>query len=507
MNGTTPSPYNVRQVTRAPIGRRTTVAPQNNRVSVGPSEPRRSIFDRGQTSAIGPGFAIPLPATGSTMVMNTPSTIKRNGVDSIVTQGNSKRNKVDLGGNTAQELALLRATQLGRTPVRPVFNDAEPRINGAFGRTPGEGLPVMAGMPGFRNPLPMNVDYSRTTGSENIIFEGLRQPPPSVANMSPAFGAGSAGLRGTSTTSQFMQVPSAVAPTAGGSGPNPATLFNEAAADIEKKTKSGSPNARITYTHTLNEVAAAYAAATQEKTIWIIPIVFEEGGQGWNGQSGQLYNFGIDVQHAGYNLAIANYMIALSQKYPDSPADVITPDHLLTNFRYGGIVAAEEGATKSQYISKDDAHIHRNIVFTVQGEANVYNYWGDVKYGQKVGLVLKGVALKNIFAHHYLDAGSYNIDATDPTSIRVINQQALSNNPLQFVPWYDEEGMADEPDPSMLEYIDDYGTVRQGVYIPVGTVLQVFGEVANKSYTDRSWASAAATYKSGMIRILVNTFE
>ena len=498
-----PSSTTVRTVSMAPIGTRRVGAPQRH-IAAGASEPRRSIFDAGRTAAVGPGYLIPNPATGGTTMMMTPSITKRNGVDSIVTGGNSKRQKLDIGGNSAAELAALRGTQLGRTPVRPVFNDSEPRINGAFGRT-NEGVPVMPNMPAFRNPLPMGVDYSRTTGSENIIFRGLRQPLPSVTNMTPAFG-GSRGLSGTSTTSQFMQVPSAVAP-AGGSGPNPVDLFNQAAGDIEKKTKSGSPNARITYTHTLNEIAAAYAGVTQEKTLWIIPIVFEEGGSGYNANRGDLFHFGVDVEHSGYNLAIANYMLAISQVYPNSHAEVITPQHVLTNFRFGGVVASEEGPTKSQYVDKQDAHIHRNIVFTVQGEANVYNYWGDVKYGQRIGLILKGVALKNIFAHHYLDVGSYNIDAADPTSIRAINQQALSNVPLQFVPWYDDEGMMSRPDPSQLEYLDDYGIVRMGIFIPIGTVLQVFGEVANQAYISRSWTSAAATYKSGMLRILVNTFE
>jgi hypothetical protein len=482
---------------------RRTTAPQSRR-TVAASEPRRSIFDAGRTAAVGAGFTIPNPSTGPTMMMMTPSTTKRKGYDSIVTGGASKRAQVDLGGNSPAVDAALRASQLGRTPVRPVFNDSEPRINGAFGRT-NEGVPVMPNMPAFRNPLPMGVDYSRTTGPENIIFSGLRQPLPSVATMSPAFGV-SRGLSGTGTTGQFMQVPSAVAP-AGGSAPNPVDLFNRAAGDIEKKTKSGSPNARITYTHTLNEIAAAYAGVTQEKTIWIIPIVFEEGGMGYNANRGDLFHFGVDIQHSGYNLAIANYMLALSQVYPNSHADVITPQHVLTNFRVGGVVAAEEGPTKSQYVDKQDSHIHRNIVFTVQGEANIYNYWGDVKYGQRIGLILKGVALKNIFAHHYLDVGSYNIDAADPTSIRALNQQALSNNPLQFVPWFDDEGMSSRPDPSQLEYLDDYGIVRMGIFIPIGTVLQVFGEVANQCYISRAWTSAAATYKSGLLRILVNTFE
>jgi len=503
MNGTNPSGTTVRTVSMAPIGRRTTQAPQNNRVSVGASEPRRSIFDQGRTAPIGQGFAIPIPAAGQTISMFTPSITKRNGVDSIVTQGNSKKAKVNLGGNSAQELAMMRASQLGRTPVRPVFNDSEPRINGQFGRT-NEGLPLMPNMPAFNNPLPMNVNSSRTTGGENIILQGLRQPLPSVATMSPAFGV-SRGLSGTGTTGQFMQVPSAVAPTAGGSGPNPADLFNAAAADIEKKTKSGSPNARVTYTHTLNEVAAAYAGATQEKTIWILPIVIEEGGQGWSNEHSSLYNFSVDVEHAGYQLAIANYLIALSQLFPKSRAEEITPEIILSNFRFGGIVAAEEGPTKSQYVDKQDAHIHRNIVFTVQGEANVFNYWGDVAYGQTVGLIVKGVPLKNIFAHHYLDVGSYNIDPSDPTQVREINQRALSNNPLQFVPWHSDNGMIDEPSTAELEYVDNFQRVRQGVFIKIGTVIQVFGEVANDAYIKRAWASSAATYKTGMLRILVDT--
>lgn len=496
-----PSSQTVRSATLAPIGRKTNQAPQNNRVSVGASEPRRSRFDAGRLGPIGPEPRLPAATSSVTISMQTPSITKRRGIDSIVTGGNSKRQKVDLGGNNARELAALRQTQLGRTSRTPSFNDTEPRLNGMF-RGP-QGMPVAANMPGFRNPLPMNSNYSRTVGPENIIFEGLRQPLPSVTNMSPA--TGPSGLSGTSTTNQFMQRSNGLARI--GSGPSAIDLFNQAAGEMEKKTKSGSPNARITYTHTLNEMAAAYAGVTQEKTIWILPIVFEEGGMGVDGNRGDLFHWGVDVEHAGYSLAIANYILAVSQPFPASFAEVMTPQMILTNFRFAGIVAAEEGATKSQYVDKPDAHIHRNIVFTVQGEADVFNYWGDAKYGQRVGLIVKGVPLKNIFAHHYLDVGSYNIDAVEPAAIRALNKTALSNNPLQFVPWFDDEGMANEPSPGELEYVDDYGVMHLGVYIPVGTVIQVFGEVANKIHIERAWVSAAATVSAGMIRILVDTFE
>jgi hypothetical protein len=493
-----PSSQTVRGVTLAPIGRKTTQAPQN-RSRVAASEPRRSIMDPGRLAPIGRQPTLEA-ATGSvTISMQTPSITKRNGYDSIVTQGNSKRAKVDLGGNNAIERAALRASQLGRDPRVPVFDDSQPRLNQMY-RGP-SGLPVAGNMPGFRNPLPMGVNYSRTVGPENIIFEGLRQPLPSVATMSPA--TGPSGLAGTSTTNQFMQRSDGVARL--GSNPVPAELFNVAAGDIEKKTKSGSPNARVTYTHKLNEMAAAYAGVGQEKTVWVIPIVFEEGGMGADIGTSSLFHWGVDIEHAGYNLSIANYMLAISQSFPKNFAEVMTAQMILTNFRLGGVVAAEEGATKTQYVDKADSNIHRNIVFTVQGPANVFNYWGDVKYQSTVGFIVKGVPLKNIFAHHYLDAGSYNIDAVEPAAIRALNKTALSNNPLQFVPWFDSEGMSDRPGLEELEYVDDYGCIRLGIFIPIGTVMQVYGEVANQDHIDRAWVSAAAAVSSGMLQILVNT--
>jgi hypothetical protein len=499
-----PSPIVPRAITMAPIGRKQTQAPQR-RMAIGASQPRRTVLNADQTASIGTGYAIPVPQSGARISMPSgPSITKRKGVDSMVLQGASKRQQVDLGGSSPAEYAALRATQLGRTSTTPRFNDSEPRF---FQQGRGnQGLPVANNLPPFTNPLPMNVNYSRTVGAERIIFQGMESslPMPSVATMSPAFGV-SRGLAGTSTTSQFMNVDSGGTPR-GGSGPDIVAQFNAAAGNIEKKTKTGSPNARTTYTHTLNEMAAAYAAVAQEKMIWIVPILIEDGAMTFDGKSGQLQSWGVDIQHAGHNLAVANYMLALSQPFPRKIAEIQKVENVLSQFRYAGVVASEEGATKSQYVDKEDAHIHRNIVMTLQGEVDVYNYWGDVKYGQSVGLIVKGVPLKDIFAHHYINAGTFNIDAVEPAAVRKVDTSALSNNPIQYVPWFDEVGMSEEPDISELEYGDDFGIVRTGVFIRVGTVIQVYDEVANEAYISRAPYSVAATVKTGLLRILVTTF-
>jgi hypothetical protein len=488
----------------APIGRKQTQAPQRS-MTIGASEPRRTVLNADRTAAIGTGYAIPVPQSGARIAMPSgPSITKRNGVDSIVLQGNSKRQKVDLGGNSPQELAALRATQLGRTSTTPRFNDSEPSFF-QMGRG-NQGLPVANNLPPFTNPLPMNVNYARTAGAERIIFQGMQSsmPFPSVATMAPAFGV-SRGLAGTSTTSQFMNIDSGAAPR-GGSAPDIVSQFNTAAANIEKKTKTGSPNARTTYTHTLTEMAAAYAAVAQEKMIWVVPILIEDGAMTFDGRSGQLKSWDVDTQHAGHNLAVANYMLALAQQFPRKISEIRTVEQILANFRYAGVVASEEGPTKSQYVDKADAHIHRNIVMTIQGEVDVYNYWGDVKYGQTVGLIVKGVPLKDVFAHHYINAGTYNIDAVEPAAVRKIDTSALSNVPIQYVPWFDENGMSDEPDLKDLKYGDDYGICRTGPFIRVGTVIQVYDEVANEAYISRAPFSVAATVKTGLLRVLVTTF-
>ena len=90
--------------------------------------------------------------------------------------------------------------------------------------------------------------------------------------------------------------------------------------------------------------------------------------------------------------------------------------------------------------------------------------------------------------------------------MRKVDKSALSNVPIQYVPWHDENGMSDEPDLGELEYRDDFGICRMGTFIRVGTVIQVYDEVANEAFISRAPFSVAATVKSGLLRILVTTF-
>lgn len=494
-----PSQLSNRAITMKRPGRPAGVLPQTH-MTLAQNGPRRSVFDPGATNPIGGGGrGVRLPPNGPVMSMQTPSTTKRKGINSIVLDGNSKRPKVELGGNNPRELAQLRQMGLANSPNVPVLDDANPRIQ-QLQLGGAQQLPMASGMPGFRNPLPMNVNYSRNEGGEQVVYQGLRQPLPSVATMAPSFASS---LSNTASNATFVTPNQPSART--GQVQNPTALFADAARRLEKNTKSGTPNARITYTVRLAEAAAAYAAFAQEKMILITPVMTDDDSTTFNARMSELMLGQIDIEYVAFNLAIANYMLALSQLYPTSRDQIITPDQVIDSFRYSGIVASEEGPTQSQYTNKADAHIHRNIVFTIQGEADVFNYWGAVHYGQKVGLIVKGVALKNVFAHHYLDVGTYNIDAMNPAAVRKLKADALSNNPVQFVPWYDKTGMAPEPSAAELEYVDDFGELRLGRWIPVGTVIQLFDVVADEAHIARSWTSVAATVQSGMIRVLVDT--
>ena len=477
-------------------------APQSSgqHMSMTQTGPRRSVFDAGQMNPMGRNPRMQAPVNGQIISLQTPSTTKRKGINSMVLDGNSKRPKLDIGGNNAQEIAALRRIGMANSPNVPVLDDANPRIQ-SIQSTGANGLPMASGMMGFRNPLPMNVNYSRNAGGEAVIYQGLRQPLPSVATMSPSFASS---LSNTAREKGFI-APNLPSARVVGANQNPADLFAAAARSLEKNTKSGSPNARITHTVRLAETAAAYAAFAQEKMIIVVPVVTDDGATVFNARLAQFMIGEVDIEFLAFNLAVANYMLALSQLFPMSRDQVTTPDMVIDSFRYGGIVAAEEGPTQSQYVNKVDAHIHRNLVFTTQGEADVFNYWGAVHYGQAVGLIVKGVALKNVFAHHYLDVGTYNIDAMNPAAVRKLAADALSNNPVQLVPWYDKTGMATEPSTAELEYVDDLGEIRLGRWIPVGTVMQLFDNVGDAAHIARSWTSVAATVQSGLIRILVDT--
>jgi len=141
-----------------------------------------------------------------------------------------------------------------------------------------------------------------------------------------------------------------------------------------------------------------------------------------------------------------------------------------------------------------DSSVGMTLINTVGGMAyKVANFWGDdVKEdGQYLFWLIKGIPLKNPTFRTNADARNVThpmINRLDASMGKV-----FVDVPIQVIPWTHSEKKW--PTMEDLEYVDDFGRKKYGVYIPVGYVQNV------PPTDDGNFASTAIHDAASMIRL------
>jgi len=433
----------------------------------------------------------------------TPSVAgKRRGVDNNVTGGASiRRQRLDLAGTPNAQLARMRGTLLGTGNTPPVFADAAPNM-AQFQAGP-EGAPLMSGFGPMFDPYARGVTPTSRSDAQNISWGGMPAERPSIWDAAAAGGAGNRRIAGTTSGAQFIDLGGAAPASTGVPNPFESHPWQAAANRASKSNKTGAPNARVKYTVRLAADAARFAHVQQA----YFPLVACRQLQLAPKPSQRAFGAlaGPTPETLVFNLTVANYLIAASQTRPRTASEVKEPVDVLDEYTIVGAAASEEGQRKTVRSERAESVVQRNVVMTMGGDAfNVYNYWGNVPASAEVGFILKGVPIEQIWAYNARDAGSYNLAPDNEQSVTLLDAGVVARVLLQFVPWYDRTGSDTRPSIAELSYKDDFGRLRQGVYIPFGTWTQLHGELANQETIDRAWCSAAAAMRAGQCGLIVS---
>lgn len=474
---------------------------------------------RAQSNAPIPRNTVP-PLSGYTMMVDRPqplatpmvsgppmtvytsnvpvNTLKRKGVDGVGGRFAGGRARADFGGSPDAEIALIRRSGAGRVNPPP-FAHAYPSLTGW---RPADGAPLMSGIP--NEPVDSTVRGITPIGprpdAEGWMWNGMPTAPDSYfqgyigsrPNVGPAINQAPIGP---------FNMPGARQGLPGGD------LYPwETAADRAKTSfsdDSGSPNPRVKYTFLLSKKAAAYALTTMAyQPLFGIrdttPI--DESTRLSHGNA-----FMARAETTIFDLVVTNFELAKQQKRAIHPGEVLTARDVLTDYRFLGICAAEEGNSSSYSNgSVVNRNLPRNIVAVMGGSAfNVLNYWDDqLTYGSNVGFILKGVSLKALVAHTGGARGTFNLDPSNRNDVQTLNYGINAPVVLQFVPWHG--GPADTPNTKALMYVDQFGREEMGVYIPVGKFTQYHGSIGDRATIKRAWCSREAAVHAGTIMVLVS---
>lgn len=480
--------------------------PINNRAALTLRDPPRQIPNLGFGAANAVRFGSG-PDTGSlpqTQVYRADLPIvagKRKGVDNNVTGGGDiRRPRLDLAGNTPQQLAQMRATVLGTNDQPPNFYDQQPNMaqlqigpNGGpllsgFSSTPYDPYERNAGPLGNRGD-PQGISWGGM-GERPTVFDPARNFPTQFAN--------------TAGGGMFQGAPGAPSLQVGGPSPLLNHPFREAARNnVSKSNMTGTPAPRIKYTFVLDQVAQRFAQ--NQLQFWPLVMQVTLQTQPTRDQVAFQMIAAPSPPARIFDIVTANFLMSLEQKKPNTVSEVCVAADLLAKYRLRGVGTSDEGHRISDTVGEHNhALVGRHVVATQGGEAlNVYNMWGALAYQRTVGFIFKGVPVEQIWNSNPRNAGSYGLDAGAPNKSRVINRAEIADVVLQYVPWMSDK-FHDAPSHAELLYRDDFGVERQGIWVPFGVMMQTHGEIGDVEAIERSWCSKSAAVAAGQISIIVS---
>lgn len=463
----------------APVGQPSAIAFRNARVG---------------STLMGPQGALPvLTNNRSYSAPNIGPPSKRGRVDQDPYNVTPAQNRAPFAGNTEAQIAQMAQTPLGTMMRGPTITSGNPmlsrNVRNRFGAS------VAAGFPD---------SYSFGTAGQTPT--GARQMGGLAWNGMPGkptyFDEGrNDALSETATGNRFMGPGAAPAPRVGIPQPFANYNYDRAAANIENSSKTGKPNALIKYTHVLTRKSSEYCFHSQVAMPWFTSIALVDPDS--QSSNSDLLGFRSHApQHNGFNLVVANLVLACNQPVPESYDDVITAQDIMDEYKFLGFVAAEDG-NGAPHVSS----AARSVVFCMAGEISCFNFWGNVKYGQSIGFIYKGVNVEDIYAQDRREHGTYNINGTSPNTVRTLDTMTHTSCPIQIIPWHDKEGAAERPEKKDLAYFDSFGVLRYGKYFKVGIVIQVMDPYADDMHTYRAPYSLASAAQCGKIRVLADAFQ
>lgn len=409
--------------------------------------------------------------------------------------GAGGRSRPGIGGSPQGEIDIVRSLGVPNSVSALPLGQTFPSLTGW---RPGSGAAIMSGMP--EAPIDTTIRGITPIGARpdaaGWMWNGMPTQPDNYFR-------GFIGTRpnvGAAVNQGPFNMPGSSQGLPGG------RLYPfETAADREKisySDDSGTPNPRVKYTFLLSKKACAYALPTMAyQPVFGIrdPTPIDESTPLTNGHA-----FLARAETTIFDLVVTNYELAMAQKRAAHPGEVCTPRDVLTDYRFLGICAAEEGNSSSySNATLVNRSLPRNLVVTLGGSAfSVLNYWDDkLTYGSNVGFILKGVPLKDLVARNGATKGTFNLDPSTK-NVHSVNLSITAPVVLQFVPWFG--GPAETPNAAALAYVDQFGCDEIGVYIPVGQFLQYHGDIGDRQVIKRAWCSREAAVHAGTIALLVS---
>ena len=168
-----------------------------------------------------------------------------------------------------------------------------------------------------------------------------------------------------------------------------------------------------------------------------------------------------------------NWVLAANSTQPETPADVIQPEEILTQYAFDGIVSTEEGKDSQFY--HNEAGAERLFNTRIRGTELTHNVFGNN--------VRTGTNLFCIFKKESVAGKVFRVDPIG--SAMPLPTRVMSSRPFQ-VSFYGDHRHT-EPPAEALAYIDEFGKTGYGVFVRVG----VAGNVAPQFYDAEQRARAA----------------
>jgi hypothetical protein len=443
--------------------------------------------------------ALPLPANGPVTTYNiAASNLKRGRVDNNVGGDASiRRTRANIGGTSDRDMAAMGSTILGTNAAPIQFGNQLPSI---FNVQPGiDGGPTFGGF----GPVPYDEAYRNTGPVGAASGPGMLAGFPAKPTYFNTQRSVPTQFSHTASSARFQ--PSQSNGTAVGGSSDPIRSFDmqQTSENTTRSNKTGGHAPRIKHTFTL----AAETAQLSANELTAMPLIHEVTHLA--PANGDQVSYGlIGAPSPGvriWDIVTANWLMATEQPAPQTIADVITAQEMMTKYRIIGSGASDEG---HQYAQGGRERMHaltqRNIVANLGGEAlQVWNFWGEIPYAQRVGFILKGVPIDSIWAFNPRQPGSYNLSANHGTTTEQLDSSAVAKVLLQFVPWM-SKASGDTPKYQDLLYHDDFGVARLGIWIPFGTVLQTHGQLGNQDDIQAAPFSIAAAHRTGKLTMIIS---
>lgn len=434
-------------------------------------------------------------------------------MDGGLLSGSSRTRKRALAFNGLEDAKRRRINELAPAQAAPTVGSFLPDLTSRFKDS--ENLTYAAGFgdaaaaddfhrgitPAFR-PAGTNMAWGNMPMTpDSMFYQGYRN----MNGNGPAF-------PGTASDGPFIAMggdrqPSRIANPLIGQ-----TYSAAATARLETRNAMGEPNQRTKYTHLMS--AGAEDLAPEELRYMMWWTTSDQPPIDPNSVLREFYTRSTTLPiHDGFTLTGLNMALAVGQPMPETPAQVVLPEKVMQQYSLQGFIVTDPGAKVSPQAVHKTNRKARLITFQPSGPCDTFNLWGNVAYGDRIYMILKGIDKAQIRGYSAGPTGSYNLSARSPTSCKEVKAQShdmngpapLANTVLQFVPWSSYNGQS-APSYDDVCYMDDFGVERVGIVIFLGTVLQVYEPDQNEPLADEHTRALApfstyATHQIGRLRV------